>query len=64
MPIDWFFIDARQWEYRLLEEQMERAARRAEDAVGFKRLLWKRFIKGRPVLEKVYRKLILSSEGA
>ncbi len=63
-PIDWFFIDARQWEYRLLEEQMERAARRAEDAVGFKRLLWKRFIKGRPVLEKVYRKLILSSEGA
>lgn len=55
-PVDWFRLDERQWQYRLLEEEMDAASQRREDWMGFKYLIWKRLIKGRPTLERMYRK--------
>lgn len=55
-PVDWFRLDGRQWQYRLLEEEMDVASQRTEDWMGFKYLIWKRLIKGRPMLDRMYRK--------
>lgn len=59
-PLDWFFIDQRQWGYRFMQEEM----RNAEDRIGFKRLIWKRCIKGHRMLERLYRRFVCKEMGA
>lgn len=58
-PIDWFAIDQRQWEYRLIQEEMQIA----EERIGFKRLIWRRLIKGHRMRERLYRRLTRSEIG-
>ena len=58
-PIDWFAVDRRQWGYRLIQEKMQNA----EDRIGFKRLIWKRFIKGHRIRERLYRRFMRGETG-
>lgn len=60
-PIDWVHIDQRQWQYRLLEEEMAAAAVRARDRMGLKYMIWKRFLKDRPALGRLYRKFLMKN---
>lgn len=48
MPLDWKHIEERVWSYKMVEGQMEDAARVMHNSIGFKRLLWERFGGGRP----------------
>lgn len=60
-PIDWVHIDQRQWQYRLLEEEMAAAAVQAQDRLGLKYMIWKRFLKDRPALGRLYRKFLMKN---
>lgn len=56
-PVDWYRMDERQWVYRLLEEECKLTEERTQDKIGFKSLIWDRCVSGRPLRERIFRKL-------
>lgn len=57
VPLDWRFIDERQWQYRMIAEQSQSARKETENQIGFKRLIWERFVEGHLIREKLFKKL-------